>query len=143
MAEPDAPRFRRYLLAALLWLSTGWAVSLAILQSLSGTALSDWHSHVFVSVPSLPTIALGMALFWFVISKGDLRSMSGLAAIGALAGAFLMGGAAIAVMAAFQDPDAWLLLLVPGSLLGGVVAGVCLATAFPRAVEWWPAPPHP
>jgi hypothetical protein len=136
----DAPGVRRYLHAAAFWLAIAESSGVAVLQILSGKAFANGKTLLLVFLPCLAAVLVGLGLLWLASAKAGMRSMATLVAIGALTGFSLTAAIAFAVSYALREPRLWLFVLVPGNLVGGVVAGAYLANAAPREQEFWPSP---
>lgn len=139
MGAADAPGLRRYLHAAAFWLATALTTGFALLFALPGPSRLDSKSLIWVSLPSLAVAIIGTALLRFSFVAG-IRTALRLAVMGVLVGFALTAAAgfAAAYVVGRPDPALWL-LLVPGNVVGGGIAGASLARAVPREQDWWPS----
>ncbi len=139
MPAADAPGVRRYLHAAAFWLALAVISSFVTLQVLTGKALANGQTLLAVSLPCVAVALLGMATLWLALAKGGIRNRGALLAIGGLAGFALSTGLAFAVSDLLREPRLWLIVLVPGNLVAGVIAGTYLARQAPRDPDFWPS----
>ncbi len=141
MQEPDAPGLRRYLHAAALWFAITQVFGFGTLVVLQRDAFAHPENFLFVFLPSLVVVLVGMAMLGVALSAAGIRGRGGLIGLGALAGFALTTLIVIGIIYALRDSWLifWLVELVPGNFLGGAAAGAFLSMAVPREPEWWPS----
>jgi hypothetical protein len=138
--------------AAVVWCVTAYLVGYVVFGVVGGSFFEQFvepQTQLLIGGFSLTAGILGVALLSGVISFFDIAGRIATVFAGAALGFVLCIVIAVAIVMLFLGNSATdgdgiaLLLLAPGSMLGGVLAGFFMARSFPPPVEYWPAPPQP